>query len=70
MAAVTAVAVVGRLVPGPTMERGHALNLYAHPKEPKLVYCFGKYVVARNLNDSGDNQNLDSPYSEPQVSIE
>ncbi|KAH8047709.1 hypothetical protein JL722_12970 [Aureococcus anophagefferens] len=37
------------------MERGHALNLYAHPKEPKLVYCFGKYVVARNLNDSGDN---------------
>ncbi|KAH8047688.1 hypothetical protein JL722_12949 [Aureococcus anophagefferens] len=48
-------ALVGRLVPGPTMERGHALNLYAHPKEPKLVYCFGKYVVARNLNDSGDN---------------
>ena len=48
-------ALVGRLVPGPTMERGHALNLYAHPKEPKLVYCFGKYVVARHLNDSGDN---------------
>ena len=44
-----------RLVPGPSLERGHALAIKAHPKEPKLIYCFGKYVVVRSLNDAGDN---------------
>ena len=44
-----------RLVPGPSLERGHALSVKAHPKEPKLIYCFGKYVVVRSLNDAGDN---------------
>ena len=31
-----------RLVPGPSLERGHAFSIKAHPKEPKLIYCFGK----------------------------
>ncbi|KAJ1455293.1 hypothetical protein M885DRAFT_464553 [Pelagophyceae sp. CCMP2097] len=44
-----------RLVPGPLVERGHGLNLYAHPKEPKLVYGFGKFVVVRSLHDALDN---------------
>mmetsp|Transcript_2155 Transcript_2155/g.6584 ORF Transcript_2155/g.6584 Transcript_2155/m.6584 type:complete len:636 (+) Transcript_2155:548-2455(+) len=44
-----------RLVPGPSTERGHALPLRAHPKEPKLCYAFGKYVVVRSLEDAGDN---------------
>ena len=44
-----------RLVPGPSLERGHALAIKAHPKEPKLIYCFGKYVIVRSLNDAGDN---------------
>ena len=44
-----------RLVPGPSLERGHALSVKAHPKEPKLIYCFGKYVIVRSLNDAGDN---------------
>mmetsp|Transcript_28316 Transcript_28316/g.84777 ORF Transcript_28316/g.84777 Transcript_28316/m.84777 type:complete len:609 (+) Transcript_28316:152-1978(+) len=48
-------ALKGRLVPGPSMERGHALNVHAHPKEKKLVYPFGKYVVVRSLDDAGDN---------------
>ncbi|KAH8074580.1 hypothetical protein JL721_2147 [Aureococcus anophagefferens] len=33
----------------------HESDLKQLFEEPKLVYCFGKYVVARNLNDSGDN---------------
>lgn len=44
-----------RLVPGPVLERGHALNLYAHPKEPRLIYGFGKFVVVRSMTDSADN---------------
>ena len=44
-----------RLVPGPSLERGHALSVKAHPKEPKLIYCFGKYVIVRSLTDAGDN---------------
>ena len=41
-----------RYVPGPSMERGHALNIYCHPKEPKLIYGFGKYVVVKSLKDT------------------
>ena len=44
-----------RLVPGPSLERGHSISVKAHPKEPKLIYCFGKYVVVRSLDDAGDN---------------
>jgi WD40 repeat protein len=44
-----------RLVPGPSLERGHAFSIKAHPKEPKLIYCFGKYVIVRSLTDAGDN---------------
>ena len=49
-------ALAARFVPGPSMERGHALTaFYAHPKEARAVYCFGKYVVVRSLTDSSDN---------------
>lgn len=47
-----------RLVPGPSMERGHALNIYAHPKEPKLVYPFGKFVSAALLLNAHEFASL------------
>ena len=46
---------VRRFVPGPSVERGHALNIYCHPKEPKLIYGFGKYVVIKSLREPTDN---------------
>lgn len=48
-------ALATRYVPGPSMERGHALSVYPHPSEPRLVYAFGKFVVVRSLDDSADN---------------
>lgn len=39
------------IVPNPTTERGAATVLGAHPKEPKIIYCSGKCVIVRDLED-------------------
>ncbi|KAJ8605356.1 hypothetical protein CTAYLR_002341 [Chrysophaeum taylorii] len=46
---------LSRYVPGPSMERGHALNLYAHPSEARLIYPFAKFVIVRSLEVPTDN---------------
>ncbi|KAK1931290.1 stress protein [Phytophthora citrophthora] len=40
--------------PSPTTNRGAPSVLGIHPKEPKLIYCSGKLVVVRNLEDPSD----------------
>ncbi|KUF93709.1 66 kDa stress protein [Phytophthora nicotianae] len=40
--------------PNPTTNRGAPSVLGIHPKEPKLIYCSGKLVVVRNLDDPSD----------------
>ena len=40
--------------PNPTTSRGVALHVYAHPKEPKIIYPSGKYVVVKSLIDPSD----------------
>ena len=42
------------LGPNPTTSRGVALHVYAHPKEPKIIYPRGKYVVVKSLVDPSD----------------
>nr|CCA21220.1 conserved hypothetical protein [Albugo laibachii Nc14] len=42
------------IAPCPTTTRGAASVLNVHPKEPKLIYCSGKLVVVRSLEDPTD----------------
>ncbi|TYZ67270.1 hypothetical protein PybrP1_001477 [[Pythium] brassicae (nom. inval.)] len=42
------------LPPNPTTTRGAPSVLGVHPKEPKIIYCSGKLVVVRNLEDPSD----------------
>jgi hypothetical protein len=37
--------------PNPTTERGASSNVNAHPKENKIIYPSGKYIVVRNLDN-------------------
>ena len=41
-------------VPNPTTERGYFTNVNLHPKENKIIYPAGKYIVIRNLDDPAD----------------
>ena len=40
--------------PFPECERGVPAKLYAHPKEPRVIYPSGKCVVVRSLEPCGD----------------
>ncbi|GAB9464547.1 Wd40 repeat stress protein/actin interacting protein [Globisporangium polare] len=42
------------LGPNPTTTRGAPTVLSVHPKEPKIIYCSGKLVIVRNLDDPTD----------------
>lgn len=42
------------LGPNPATARGAALHVYAHPREPKIIYPSGKYVVVKSLVDPSD----------------
>jgi WD40 repeat protein len=42
------------LAPNPVTTRGAPTVLAVHPKEPKIIYCSGKLVVVRNLDDPTD----------------
>ncbi|CCI42667.1 unnamed protein product [Albugo candida] len=42
------------VAPCPTTTRGASSVLNVHPKEPKLIYCAGKLVVIRSLEDPTD----------------
>lgn len=39
------------LAPNPSTTRGAPTVLGVHPKEPKIIYCSGKLVVVRDLED-------------------
>lgn len=41
--------------PNPATERGAATIVNAHPKEPRIIYPSGKFVVVRNVMDPGDS---------------
>lgn len=38
----------------PSTARGSGVHLNAHPKENKIIYCSGKYVIVRSLDDPSD----------------
>lgn len=42
------------LAPSPSTTRGAPTVLSVHPKENKIIYCSGKLVVVRNLDDPSD----------------
>ncbi|KAJ0410156.1 hypothetical protein ATCC90586_008434 [Pythium insidiosum] len=42
------------LAPNPTTTRGAPSVVGVHPKENKIIYCSGKLVVVRNLDDPTD----------------
>ena len=42
------------MAPNPTSERGVSTVINAHPKENKIIYPSGKYIVVRNLDNPGD----------------
>ncbi|CAM9151981.1 unnamed protein product [Phaeothamnion confervicola] len=42
---------IGHWGPNPTTERGNNLHLGVHPKEPKIVYPSGKFIVVRDLEN-------------------
>lgn len=41
--------------PNPSTTRGAGIQVYAHPREPRIIYASGKYVVVRNLENPADN---------------
>lgn len=41
----------GIIGPNPSPSRGAPFKVHYHPREPKLVYPCGKYVVVKNLED-------------------
>lgn len=40
--------------PNPSTERGDSFHLGTHPKEPKIIYPSGKFIVVRDMNDPTD----------------
>jgi len=46
--------VTKKFAPNPSTERGVPLVINSHPKENKIVYPSGKYIVVRNLDDPND----------------
>lgn len=43
-----------KFAPNPSTERGVPLVINAHPKENKIIYPSGKYIIVRNLDDPND----------------
>ena len=41
---------VAQFAPNPVTERGSATVINVHPKEPKIIYCSGKFVVVKSLS--------------------
>mmetsp|Transcript_18263 Transcript_18263/g.18333 ORF Transcript_18263/g.18333 Transcript_18263/m.18333 type:complete len:625 (-) Transcript_18263:189-2063(-) len=42
------------IAPNPSTTRGCGLVVNSHPREPRFIYCSGKYVVVRNMEDPSD----------------
>lgn len=40
--------------PNPTTIRGVSSHINIHPREPKIIYPSGKYIVVKNINDPSD----------------
>lgn len=40
--------------PNPSTERGDNFHLGTHPKEPKIIYPSGKFIVVRDIADPTD----------------
>jgi WD40 repeat protein len=47
----SAVKVLG---PNPSTARGAGIHINVHPKENKIIYCSGKYVIVRSIDDQSD----------------
>ena len=45
---------VGLDGPNPTTERGKAVVITHHPKEPRIIYPSGRFIVVRNLENPSD----------------
>lgn len=45
---------VSHWAPNPSTERGDNLVLGTHPKEPKIIYPSGKFIVVRDVKDPTD----------------
>lgn len=45
---------LAQFAPNPVTERGSATVINVHPKEPKIIYCSGKFVVVKSLVDPND----------------
>lgn len=43
------------LAPNPSTTRGAGIHINGHPREPRIIYGSGKYVVVRSLVDPSDN---------------
>lgn len=40
--------------PNPQTTRGAATHVYAHPKEPRIIYPSGNFIVVKNIEDPSD----------------
>ena len=40
--------------PNPVTARGQPVVINAHPKEPRIIYPSGRFIVVRNLDDPTD----------------
>mmetsp|Transcript_25474 Transcript_25474/g.37581 ORF Transcript_25474/g.37581 Transcript_25474/m.37581 type:complete len:625 (+) Transcript_25474:69-1943(+) len=40
--------------PNPSTVRGSTTHIYAHPREPRIIYPSGKYIIVKNLEDPSD----------------
>ena len=40
--------------PNPATERGSGIHINCHPRENKIIYCSGKFVIVRSLDDQSD----------------
>jgi hypothetical protein len=38
--------------PNPQTTRGAATHVYAHPKEPRIIYPSGNFIVVKNVEVS------------------
>jgi len=43
------------IAPNPTTTRGNSTTITAHPREPRVIYPSGKYIIIRNLEDPTDS---------------
>ena len=43
------------IAPNPTTSRGQGVHVYAHPKEPRIIYPSGRYVIVKSLIDPSDS---------------